>query len=465
MGCTQNHTQPHRLVQPTVTSGFAASDVIDPMKPKNKQIAIIFIAACAVLAGATAFFSSKPAAPPEKSSPGTPAVAKPALTVTTTQAQPSSLPIALTANGTVAAWQEASIGGESPGLRLAEVLVNVGDVVRRDQLLARFADDSVQADVTQARASVAEASAMALEATANADRVRTLQSTGTFSGQQINQYLTAEQTAKARVESAKAALSAQLVRLKNTRLLAPDSGVISARSATVGAVPGNNTELFRLIRQGRLEWRAEVTATELGRMVAGTRVRVTTAGGADVPGRVRMVAPTVDPQTRMGLVYVDVPPMSSGNAAAQFSAGPPQGKLAPSGGSAVREATSPERARSEERTGASILPGMFAKGEFELGSSSALTVPQQAVVVRDGFSYVFLLSSDQRVSQRKVQTGRRVGERVEVLQGLAPDALLAANGAGFLNDGDLVKVVTDPGQNSDQKSPIPQNQPAQAAIK
>jgi RND family efflux transporter MFP subunit len=456
MGCTQNHTQPHRLVQPTVTSGFAASVVIDPMKPKNKQNTIIFIAACAVLAGATAIFSSKPAAPPEKSSPGTPAVAKPALTVTTTQAQPSSLPIALTANGTVAAWQEASIGGESPGLRLAEVLVNVGDVVRRDQLLARFADDSVQADVTQARSSVAEASAMALEATANADRVRTLQSTGTFSGQQINQYLTAEQTAKARVESAKAALSAQLVRLKNTRLLAPDSGVISARSATVGAVPGNNTELFRLIRQGRLEWRAEVTATELGRMVAGTRVRVTTSGGADVPGRVRMVAPTVDPQTRMGLVYVDVPPMSSGNAAAQFSAGPPQGKLAPSGGSAVREATS---------VGASILPGMFAKGEFEIGSSSALTVPQQAVVVRDGFSYVFQLSSDQRVSQRKVQTGRRVGERVEVLQGLAPDALLAANGAGFLNDGDLVKVVTDPGQNSDQKSPIPQNQPAQAAIK
>jgi RND family efflux transporter MFP subunit len=456
MGCTQNHTQPHRLVQPTVTSGFAASDVIDPMKPKNKQIAIIFIAACAVLAGATAFFSSKPAAPPEKSSPGTPAVAKPALTVTTTQAQPSSLPIALTANGTVAAWQEASIGGESPGLRLAEVLVNVGDVVRRDQLLARFADDSVQADVTQARASVAEASAMALEATANADRVRALQSTGTFSGQQINQYLTAEQTAKARVESAKAALSAQLVRLKNTRLLAPDSGVISARSATVGAVPGNNTELFRLIRQGRLEWRAEVTATELGRMVAGTRVRVTTAGGADVPGRVRMVAPTVDPQTRMGLVYVDVPPMSSGNAAAQFSAGPPQGKLAPSGGSAVREATS---------VGASILPGMFAKGEFEIGSSSALTVPQQAVVVRDGFSYVFQLSSDQRVSQRKVQTGRRVGERVEVLQGLAPDALLAANGAGFLNDGDLVKVVTDPGQNSTPKSTPAHVLPAQAAIK
>jgi multidrug efflux pump subunit AcrA (membrane-fusion protein) len=66
-------------------------------------------------------------------------------------------------------------------------------------------------------------------------------------------------------------------------------------------------------------------------------------------------------------------------------------------------------------------------------------VPQQAVVVRDGFSYVFRLNADQRVSQIKVQPGRRVGERVEVLEGVGADAVLVASGAGFLNDGDLVK--------------------------
>jgi hypothetical protein len=94
--------------------------------------------------------------------------------------------------------------------------------------------------------------------------------------------------------------------------------------------------------------------------------------------------------------------------------------------------------------GATFLPGMFAKGEFELGKSSGLTVPQQAVVVRDGFSYVFRLNPDQRVSQLKVQVGRRVGERLEVLQGLDAQAVLVASGAGFLNDGDLVKQVTAP---------------------
>jgi RND family efflux transporter MFP subunit len=356
--------------------------------------------------------------------------------VTTTQAQASALPIKLAANGTIAAWQEASIGTESNGLRLAEVLVNVGDVVTRGQLLARFARESVQADVTQARAAVNEASASALEATANADRVRALQGTGTFSGQQINQYLTAEQTARARVESAKAGLAAQQLRLKNTEVRAPDSGIISARSATVGAVVANSTELFRLIRQGRLEWRAEVTSTELGRMAVGTAVTVTAANGALLSGRVRMVAPTVDPQTRSGLVYVDLPPMRA-----------------------------PASAAAPPSVGA--RPGMFARGEFELGSSNALSVPQQSVVVRDGFSYVFRLNADQRVSQVKLQIGRRVGDRVEVLDGISADAVLVASGAGFLNDGDLVKVVAAPAPapNLASNQPPATVPPAQAASK
>lgn len=371
---------------------------------KFKPLTLVLAVLIALLLGYLALFGSKqkpavPALAPTVSS------AKPALTVSTTQAQTQALAIQLSANGSVAAWQEAVVGSESNGLRLAEVLVNVGDAVKSGQVLARFADESVQADVAQARAGVNEASAQAGEATANADRVRALQGTGTFSGQQASQYLTAEQTARARVESAKAALASQVLRLKYTQVLAPDAGVISARTATVGAVVGNGAELFRLIRQGRLEWRAEVTAVELGRLVVGTRVSITAGSGAPLQGRVRMVAPTVDPQTRTGLVYVDL-------------------------------TTSPQG------TAGAVKPGMFARGEFELGNSQALTVPQQAVVVRDGFSYAFRLNADQRVSQVKLTTGRRVGERVEVLEGISPDAVLVASGAGFLNDGDLVKVVS-----------------------
>ena len=328
---------------------------------------------------------------------------KPALTVTTDRPTADSLPIKLAATGNVVAWQEAVIGSESGGLRLTEVRVNVGDVVKKGQVLAVFSADTVNADVAQARAALLETQASAADAAANAERARGLQNSGALSAQQINQYITAEQTANARIAAARASLAAQQLRLKYTQVTAPDSGVISARTATVGSVVGVGTELFRMIRQGRLEWRAEVTATELTRIKPGMTARIVAANGSELTGRVRMIAPTVDAQTRSALVYVDLPPAIG--AAAPFKA------------------------------------GMFASGQFQLGSSQAMTVPQQAVAVRDGFSYVFKLNPDNRVSQLKVTTGRRLGDRVEVTAGLAPDALIVVTGAGFLNDGDLVRNV------------------------
>ena len=346
--------------------------------------------------------------------------AKPALSVTAVKPQLGRLPIRLTANGNIAPWQEASIGTEASGLRLTQVNANVGDVVRAGQVLAVFAPESIQADLAQARASLVEAEANASDADGNAQRARTLQNSGALSTQQINQYQTAAQTTRARVEAARALLAVQQLRLDKTRVRAPDSGVISARSATVGAVLAGGTELFRMIRQGRLEWRAEVTSAELGRLSPGTTALVTAASGAQIKGKVRMVAPTVDPQTRLALVYVDLPAMAGMSA--------------------------PARA------------GMFARGEFALGDSSALMVPQTAVVVRDGFSYVYRLGPDNRVAQVKVQTGRLSGDQVEIVSALSVDARLVASGAGFLNDGDLVRVVED-----GQALAPPANQPASAA--
>ena len=348
--------------------------------------------------------------------------------MTTALPTQSSLPITLAANGSIAAWQEAIIGSEANGLRLTEVRASVGDRVTKGQVLAVFALDSVQAEVAQSRASLAEAQANALDAAGNADKARTLQASGALSEQQINQYMTAAKTAQARLEVAKATLTVQQVRLNQTRLLAPDNGIISARTATVGSVVGSGAELFRMIRGGRLEWRAEVTSSELARLRVGTPATVVAANGVELKGKVRVIAPTVDVQTRSALVYVDLPL----NASDVRRAGPPQASTAPSGGSAVREATS---------VGAPVMAGMFARGEFELGTSNALTLGQQAVVIRDGFSYAFVVDADKHVRQVKVQTGRRLGERVEVIGGLKPDAVVVASGAGFLNDGDLVSVV------------------------
>jgi multidrug efflux pump subunit AcrA (membrane-fusion protein) len=115
-----------------------------------------------------------------------------------------------------------------------------------------------------------------------------------------------------------------------------------------------------------------------------------------------MLAPTVDAATRNGLVYVDLPQPGSARA------------------------------------------GMFASGEFEVGSSAATTLPQSAVLLRDGFSYVFQIGADNKVQQMKVEVGRRLGERIEIISGLSADAGVVASGAGFLGDGDTVRLVETP---------------------
>ena len=341
-------------------------------------------------------FIKKPAAPAPDAAAAGP---KPSLTVTVAQPERSSLPIRLQANGNITAWQEASVGAELNGLRLASVNVNVGDVVRKGQVLAEFARETTQADSLQSRASLAQAEASFENAKADADRARSIQDSGALSASQVAQYLTQEKVARAQLEAAKAVLSATEVRLGNTKVLAPDDGVISARGATVGAVVSAGQELFRLVRQSRMEWRGEVTPSEVGRVSKGQKVQVTAASGLEITGQVRAIAPSADPQTRNILVFVDLP------------------------------------------KNAELKAGTFAKGFFELGQSDALTVPSESIVVRDGSNYVFVIDPQNKASQRKVQTGRRVGERVEVLEGVKADEPVAVQGAGFLNEADLVKVV------------------------
>lgn len=365
------------------------------MQIKSKLMVVMAVAGVvSTLALAADDDAKKKAAPAAK--------ARPALSVKLVAAEAQDWPQALSASGSVAAWQEAVVGAEISGLRLSQVLVNVGDRVKRGQLLAQLSRDTVLSELAQSRAAAAEAQANLEAAKLDAERARALQSggSGALSAQQLQQYLTGEQTAKARFDAAQAKVRSDELRLAQTRIMAPDDGVISARAATVGAVV-QGQELFRLIRGNRLEWRAEVPASELARLKPGQAVQVEVPGPQPTKARgtLRMVAPTVDAATRNGLVYVDLP------------------------------------------ADAGLRAGSFVRGEILLGSGKVLSLPQTAVQPRDGFSYVFKIGQGGKVQQAKVTTGRRIGERIELLAGLDAGAQVVASGVGFLTDGDLVQVV------------------------
>jgi RND family efflux transporter MFP subunit len=218
-----------------------------------------------------------------------PLAANPALSVLVIRPELRDIPVSLTANGSIAAWQEAVIGAEVGDLRLSAVNVQVGEAVTKGQILAAFSDESVLTDVAQNRAMLVEAEANQADARYNAERATQIAASGALSAQQVNQYQTAVKTADAKVQLAKAQLNAQLLRLKYTQVLASDDGVISSRSATLGAVASKGQELFRLIRKNRLEWRGEVTAAEMPQLKPGVAVTVEVPNVGGINGTVRAV--------------------------------------------------------------------------------------------------------------------------------------------------------------------------------
>ena len=158
-------------------------------------------------------------------------------------------------------------------------------------------------------------------------------------------------------------------------------------------------ELLRLIRQGRLEWRAELAEAELGRVKPGDRIELTTRDGKAVIGQVRAVSPGVDASTRTGTVYADLPD--------------PQG----------------------------LQPGTYLQGRIDTGIGQGLTVPAATVVQRDGHPNVFTVDAKGIARRVRIRTGGIANGQVEVLEGLKAGDAVVEQGAGFLGDGDSVRIV------------------------
>ena len=375
-----------------------------PQKTKKKIWFILAI--IVVLLILTVMFwqtnKAKNSANMEKRKGANSAEQKAALTVTVVQPEQQNWKQTFTANGNIAAWQEVVIGSELSGQRLTRVNVNVGDEVKRGQVLAEINSDTIRADLAAAKASYAEAQAVLADAVTNNKRIQQLRNTGAISAQELTQYQTSQATAQARLDASRAQIESNQLRLAQTQVISPDNGVISARTATVGSLAQTGQELFRLIRDHRLEWRAEVTTSDLYKLKQGMNARIFSPDPAQpaITGKVRMIAPVIDPQTRYGLVYVDLPATQA------------------------------------------VRMGMFVKGEFDLGEKPALTIPQTALLLRDGFAYVFIVGKNNRVAQQKVTVGRRLADRVEILD-LPANVKLVASGTGFLTDGDLVTVAKD----------------------
>ncbi|MBB3219909.1 efflux RND transporter periplasmic adaptor subunit [Pseudoduganella umbonata] len=361
-----------------------------------------FLAAAAILC--LALFVTVGISPAGSPVRATPAPAAPSITVALAPVERVVWAHTVEASGAIEPWQEAVVGAQSAGLRLLEVHANVGDSVKRGQLLARFDDALLRAGLAELRASLAQAEAAARQAAANRQRMAALQNRGGVSQQELLQYETLAETSAAQVAVARAQVESRRLLVAQAEVRAPDDGIVSARGATVGAVAESGRELFRLIRQGRLEWHGQVTASQLAGIAPGQRIHLRLPDGTTARARVRRSAPRFDAQTRMATVYADIDRGSGAHA------------------------------------------GMYAAGSVMLDNRPVLAVPASSIVVRDGRSHVFRLrpgSSRPIVEALTVRTGQRSGSSVAV-EGVAAGERVVMQGAGFLKDGDAVRLLNAP---------------------
>lgn len=308
----------------------------------------------------------------------------------------TALPMTVDASGTIAAWQEVPVGSEAGGLEAVQVLVDEGAYVRQGQLLVKLNDRLLRAQVASAQATVNQNNAALA-------RARELHAKGYLAKAALDTAIANQATAAAGLAEARA-------RLDQTNIRAPVSGLITARTVVKGQIVTAGSELFRLVRQAEIELNAQVPQAELALVRPGQSAAITGDQQPPTTGRVRLVTPQVDPQTRLGLARITLP-NSSG-----------------------------------------YRPGDFARASINVGAQPAMVVPQGAIVFRVSQPGVYVIGADNKVKFTPVTTGLRKDGLVAVT-GVRPGQRVVVSGAGFLAENALVKVTAPPAARAPAATP------------
>ncbi|MDR6673217.1 efflux RND transporter periplasmic adaptor subunit [Xanthomonas sp. 1678] len=323
-----------------------------------------------------------------------------ALAVTLATAQTQALARTVVVSGPVAAYEEMQLGVELSGQRVTALNVDVGEWVKQGQVLLELDHRTLDSELAQVAAALHQAQTAQELARLNYERGAKLAAERLISASSLDELRATRVDAEAQTATARARLQAAQLQRDFAELRAPADGVISKRLVQAGQVVAAGSELLRLVRDGRLEWRAELSEEQLANVAVGNTVELPYRGHA-IAGRIRAVSPGVDAQTRTGTIYADLP-----------APGP-------------------------------LKQGIYAEGRIVTGDGRALMIPSAAIVQRDGHSYVFIVDAKQQAQRRRVRSGQVVQGRTEIVEGLKEGERVVVKGAGFLGEGDRVRVVAD----------------------
>ena len=370
--------------------------------------------------------SPRPKCAPEAAKADVPReIEPPAVTVAT--AETRRFTDRLFVSGTLVAREEVMVAPKIADLTITEIDAEDGDHVAKGQLLAKLDRSqldamgveseaaAVRADaaIAQAKSNIEQAGAQMDFAANDFDRAKKL-GAGVMATATVEQRETAMKSTQAALASAKNALAVAEadrrardaerqelnVRIARTEVRAPVAGVVSRRSAKLGALAAPGGEpLFRIVEDGAVDLDAEVPEQWLPRLKVGMAATLTLPGvEGPISGTVRLVDQEVDKSARVGkarIALLDV---------------------------------------SHARLGA------FASGEVDLASREGVGAPATAIN-REGDAGLALVVVDGKVEARKVTLGIVEGDEIEILSGVKPGEMLVARAASFLRPGDRVRPM------------------------
>jgi HlyD family secretion protein len=369
--------------------------VVDASRRRRRLVIIGAIAALALFVIGLVVITGRGA---EKPAPGAAGGAGQIPTVTVVVPGRSNVGRVITASGPLAAKRDQPIGIAGQGGRVVRVLVDAGQWIRAGQVLA-IIDRSVQTQqAAQLAAQIDAAKAQAALAQADYDRALALQGRGFISKAEIDAKKAARDAAFAQVKVAQAQLGATRAQINQLSVVAPVSGLVLARNVELGQIvsPGSGA-LFRLAEGGQMEMQAQLAQQDLAAVHVGMPAQVTPVGSQrSFTGTVWLVAPVIDPQSRLGQVRIAVP------------------------------------------YDPAIKPGGFAEAKITAGETSTPLLPQSAVLSDEKGNYVYIINGRNEVERRDVTIGNVNDAGVTIASGLSGSEAVVLSAGPFLNPGQKV---------------------------
>jgi RND family efflux transporter MFP subunit len=306
--------------------------------------------------------------------------------------------------GAIAARYDMPIGNEGDTGRIVAVYVEAGDHVRRGQVLARIDDSVVVQQVNRLAAVLEQARAQAALAAAEYRRAQGVEAAGALSAEDIEKRRATAITDAANVKVVAAQLAEAQARLGRTRIAAPVEGTVLTRRAEVGQIanPGGEA-LFRVASGGEVEMRGQIAEQDLAQVKTGQAATVYLTGiERPFTGQVRLLGATIDPQTRLGDIRIQLTPDPA------------------------------------------LRPGAFARAVVAVATASRPVLPQTAVMADANGSYVLIVDAASRVERRPVRVSGTTDNGVIIAEGLSGSERVVATAGGFLRDGETVSVAPPP---------------------